>query len=81
MYCLLYPICESKIDSPDNGLKALRRRCHKTLDRWWLMGKMTRTEAYELLQEMMGMSEEDAHFGKFTKEQCEEFLEKTGEFV
>jgi hypothetical protein len=35
---------------------------------------MTRRQAYRTLQELMEMSAEDAHFGRFDADQCREFL-------
>ena len=35
---------------------------------------MTRGEAYRWLAEVMGLSEEEAHIARFSKEQCESLL-------
>lgn len=35
---------------------------------------MSRKEAYKELQRLMGMTKGQAHFGNFTKAECERFL-------
>jgi zinc-finger-containing domain len=36
---------------------------------------MTRTEAYEHLQNLMNLDEKDAHIGKFSISQCQELID------
>lgn len=51
-------------------LRALRRRAHAFFDRMWKNGGMTRGAAYRRLSEVMGMTKEEAHIGKFDAVQC-----------
>jgi len=82
--CLIWPICEATLGSDTKGnpvteqidakTKALRIKCHQILDGWWMLGQITRSEAYELLANIMHITFEQAHFSNFSKEECEEFL-------
>ncbi len=36
---------------------------------------MTRTEAYEYLQNLMGLEQKEAHIGKFSIEECQELID------
>lgn len=84
--CAIWPICESTIGADPRGnpqgtpgdqeTKLLRTRCHLILDGWWESGRLTRRGAYRALQQIMNMSERDAHFGRFNAAQCREFLSK-----
>lgn len=88
--CLLWPICESTIGSDPRGnpqgrpadaqTRALRVQCHQKFDTIWQSHQMTRKQAYRLLQRVMELPESEAHFGNFTKEQCEEFLRRWQEW-
>jgi polyhydroxyalkanoate synthesis regulator phasin len=60
----------------DQPTKELRTACHRVFDEWWRQGEMTRRQAYRMLQELMEMSPEDAHFGRFDADQCREFLKR-----
>lgn len=60
----------------DAETKKARMRAHDLFDQLWKKGWMTRNQAYEHMQELMKMSEEDAHISKFTKEQCNTLISK-----
>jgi len=54
-------------------VRSLRRRAHKVFDRLW-KGKdplMNRKDAYKLLQQMLNVSEEEAHIGQLSKKQLQ----------
>ena len=53
--------------------KKARREAHKALECAYPKAK-TGT-IYKNIQRLMGLSEEDAHIGKFTKEQCINLIE------
>jgi ssDNA-binding Zn-finger/Zn-ribbon topoisomerase 1 len=84
--CVLWPLCDSTIGSDPKGrpqgvpadqeTKELRIACHRVFDEWWRQGRMTRRQAYKLLQELMQLSADDAHFGRFNADQCREFLKR-----
>jgi ssDNA-binding Zn-finger/Zn-ribbon topoisomerase 1 len=59
-----------------------RHKLHVVFDRLWLSGRWSRTEAYQILQILTGLEEEQAHIACFDEIQCdwvgkqiEEFLE------
>jgi ssDNA-binding Zn-finger/Zn-ribbon topoisomerase 1 len=57
----------------DQATKKARMRAHDAFDRLW-KGRgapMSRTEAYEWVQEAMGMTSEEAHIGRFSLEECD----------
>jgi len=57
----------------DAETKKARREAHKALECAYPKAK-TGT-IYKNIQRLMGLSEEDAHIGKFTKEQCINLIE------
>lgn len=50
----------------------LRARCHGLFDWMWSAGRLfrTRSEAYRWLRTLMGMTEDECHFGKFVASEC-----------
>lgn len=83
--CTRYPGCDgthgAHADGTPLGIPADRRtrlarmRAHQIFDdATWKNGRMGRNAAYRLLQEIMGMSREEAHIGRFTVEQCERLI-------
>jgi len=81
--CSNYPRCDcthgahpdgSPLGVPaDKKTKVARIAAHGLFDRIWQgpEAPMTRRTAYLWLQQAMGMTDEEAHFGRFTAEQCE----------
>lgn len=65
----------------DKKTKKARMRAHDVFDQLWKDKHMSRPEAYEWMQEAMDMSEEEAHIGRFTEEQCDELELKVEEFL
>ena len=85
------PACDSRVGCHKNSLKPFgtlanpnlrkaRMRAHAIFDRLWRGGRMSRTEAYSLLQEKLGLSAEDAHIGKMTIQQCNAVVAAFKEF-
>lgn len=66
---------EPKGTLANKELRELRMEVHYLLDPLWKSGKMMRHNAYEVLQEIMGMNEDEAHIGKFNEEQCLKAIE------
>lgn len=56
-------------------LRELRMQCHKYFDRKWKLGEMSRSKAYEWLQNAMNLTAKEAHIGMFNELQCEELLQ------
>ena len=56
----------------DGPTKKARIRAHDSFDELWKGKHMGRGDAYEWMQEAMGLSVDDAHIGKFTTEQCDQ---------
>ena len=51
-------------------LRAAKRAAHAAFDPLWKSGQMSRSKAYALLAEKMGIDPKDAHIGMFDVEQC-----------
>lgn len=87
--CSRYPKCKSTHGAHPDGrplgtpanvkTKEARMRAHVEFDRLWKGGAMTRTEAYVVMREVMGITQEEAHIGKFTTEQCEQLIARLKE--
>ncbi|MCG1029288.1 hypothetical protein J5S49_13405 [Virgibacillus halodenitrificans] len=62
----------------NNQLRTLRKLCHKHFDpKWKYKGKarqQARRQAYAWLQDVMGLSPQEAHIGKFNEDQCRKLL-------
>jgi hypothetical protein len=54
-----------------------RVKAHKVFDKLFVGSEaiMSKREAYEYLQSLMGLSEEQAHIGNFDIEQCKELID------
>lgn len=66
----------------DDETKLARIAAHDAFDRLWkpeLGGRCSRNKAYRVMQDLMGMTCDEAHIGKFTKEQCEELVRRLAE--
>ena len=91
--CSGYPECRATHGAHPDGRplgrpgtkeeKEARVRAHAAFDRLW-SGKgapMRRDEAYRWMQEAMGLSDEDAHIGKFDVGQSETLIGYVNEFM
>lgn len=54
----------------DEATRKARKKAHAMFDRLWKGKKLDRKDAYKEMQKIMGMSEEEAHIGRFSVEQC-----------
>jgi len=81
--CTAFPRCKAShgahkktgepLGTPADGpTKKARIRAHDSFDQLWKGKHMDRGEAYEWMQEAMGLSADEAHIGKFTIDQCDE---------
>jgi hypothetical protein len=62
----------------DATLRHWKQQAHDAFDQLW-KGKsriMKRTEAYKIMQTLMGLPEEFCHIGSFNEDQCQELIEK-----
>lgn len=50
--------------------KEARQAAHFVFDHLWKNGHMSRSDAYRWMQRTMGMSPDEAHIGRFTRDQC-----------
>lgn len=83
--CLGYPKCRATHGAHQDGrplgipaneeTKLARVQAHAVFDRLWKTGTMSRKQAYVHMRELMGLSKDNAHIGKFTKEQCDRLIE------
>lgn len=60
----------------DRATRQARVRAHYVFDALWKTGRMSRDRAYVVLQKIMRKSEEDAHIGKLTREECERLIKE-----
>lgn len=58
----------------DKATKQARMAAHAEFDKLWSQGQMDRKEAYSWLMDAMGKSRDDAHIGKFNKEECQRLV-------
>lgn len=78
--CPHYPFCSvqhgahpdgTPVGFPaDNKTRRARTEAHEAFDALWRGLSMTRDAGYKLLQEITGLSDEEAHIGRFTYDQC-----------
>ncbi len=52
---------------------------HEAFDLLWKSGKMCRRKAYKVMQEVMGMTEDQAHIGCFNADQCMLLIVRIGQ--
>lgn len=52
-----------------------RKKAHEAFDPLWKSKLMSRSKAYKLLREDMGLSREDCHISFFDKVQCEKAID------
>lgn len=87
--CSKYPDCRATHGAHPNGqpfgipadspTKAARNRAHEHFDPLWQRergGTMSRVEAYRFMQRLMGMTEEQAHIGRFSIAQCDLLIQR-----
>ena len=60
-------------------LRASKVKAHEAFDRLWRGGLMSRSEAYKLLADWMGLDREDCHIGEFDVDQCQAVVELCGQ--
>lgn len=78
--CARYPKCDSYVNANKKGLpmgtlanKKLRKKriaAHKSLDRIWKKGFMTKDQVYVWLQSKFCMTEKQMHIGNFGEYYC-----------
>lgn len=84
--CKGYPACDAYVgvhrdsNAPlgrlaDRELRQWKKRAHAAFDPLWQSGDMKRKEAYAYLREIMGMTADEAHIGKFDVGQCKALVE------
>ncbi len=63
----------------DRETRIARIAAHDAFDSLWKRDggrRMSRRDAYRLMQHLMGMREDEAHIGRFTAEQCKELIDR-----
>lgn len=60
-------------------LKNLRHEAHMAFDQLWLSGRVTRKQAYLLIEEWFQLRPEDAHIAKLSAKQCETLIKRINE--
>ena len=56
-------------------LRKAKMAAHAAFDPLWKSGRMSRSKAYSLLAESMGLPKKDTHIGMFDVEQCKQVVE------
>jgi|SRR6185369_12624458 len=97
--CANYPKCDSYVGTHKNSkdhkplgrmanyeLRELKKQCHRYFDNLWQQPQKwgyTRSEAYKKMQQVMGMTEYEAHIAKFNEQECQKFIKafKNKEFI
>jgi hypothetical protein len=85
LVCLNFPACDAYVGvHKESGiplgtlankeLRFLRSRAHALFDPLWQRKTMSRTEAYFMLQKILGISEDQAHIGMLDCGQCEKLI-------
>jgi len=82
--CQRFPACKATHGAHPDGkplgvpadeeTKQARIRAHDYFDRMWKRSRMARGHAYAWMQRAMGLTCDEAHIGRFTKEQCERLI-------
>lgn len=57
-------------------LRLWRKNAHAVFDVLWKSKKMTRKQAYQYMQKIMGLDGHTAHIGAFNLHQCKELVNK-----
>lgn len=80
--CSMWPMCDTSISAnpdetpvgvaSDKETRSLRNRCHDLLTKKF--GPNTRDQ-YKFIRKVMKMTPDEAHIGKFSKEQCIQLIE------
>lgn len=70
------PSAEPKGTLAKPELRLLRKQAHEAFDPLWISGGMSRVEAYRHLQEIMDLSPDEAHIGRFNVEQCRTLIDR-----
>lgn len=78
-FCDAYVGCHPNTDNPLGRLANAELRknkllAHNCFDKLWKSGKMTRSAAYVLLANEMGIAAKDCHIGMFTVNQCKRVM-------
>lgn len=73
--CYLCRNCKASVGTHNNGkplgilanreMRALKKCCHELFDYVWRFGGLTRSGAYTILSEKLGIDRKDCHFGHF----------------
>lgn len=76
--------CHNGTDVPlgrlaNKELRTWKMKAHSAFDPLWKEKKMNRNDAYKLLQRIMAMSQDEAHIGLFSVEQCQLLIQKISE--
>jgi ssDNA-binding Zn-finger/Zn-ribbon topoisomerase 1 len=86
--CIAYPKCKATHGAHEDGsplgipadkeTKRWRMKCHEVFDQLWKNPEYcySRREAYELLQRLTGLPEEEAHIGRFDIDTCKRVIQK-----
>jgi zinc-finger-containing domain len=68
------------LGTPANAeLRRWRSAAHQKFDPLWRGKKRSRTEAYRWMQKAMGLTEQQAHIGRFNISQCQQLIQLVDE--
>lgn len=89
--CEDYPQCDTYVGChrgtreplgtmADRDLRYRRVKAHKAFDWAWTSKRLSRTEAYELLADVLGVTKDEAHIGMLDLEQCQKVIDAFNSF-
>lgn len=83
--CENYPACDAYVTADIKGrplgtlankkLREMRVQAHRSFDRLWRSGYMTREWAYRWLGIRLEISSERCHIGKFSEKRCQQTVQ------
>lgn len=72
--------CHKNSENPlgrlaNKALKKMKMKAHAAFDPLWKSGEMSRTEAYEWLQDKLNLDPDACHIGKFDETMCQKVID------
>lgn len=56
-------------------LRELKKAAHAKFDPLWKSGEMSRTEAYQYMQEVLDLDKSKAHIGRLNADECKKLID------
>ena len=76
-YAQFIPGTDELMGNPaDPALRRLRDHAHRSFDRVWKKGYMSRDDAYHWMADFLGLRRDQAHIGRFDTYRCRRVISK-----